>query len=391
MNISDIKVNPSNPRFIKDDRFKKLVQSIKEFPKMMELRPIVVDSDNMILGGNMRFRALKELKYKEITDKWVKRAEDLTEEEKRRFIIEDNIPFGEWDYEALANEWEEASLTNWGLELPQGFGNDKDIVEDEYEIPDKIVTDIKSGDLFQIGEHRLLCGSAVDANDYKRLFDKSKADLILTDPPYNVDYVGKNIRALKMENDKMSDDDFYRFLSEFYILQAGYSKKGAPWYVWHAETESLNFRLAMMRAGIKIRQCLIWKKHTMVMGRQDYHWKHEPCLYGWTDGARHPWYADRKQTTILEFDKPSSNKDHPTMKPVSLIGYQMKNSSKEGDIISDPFIGSGTAMIAAHQAGRICYGMEIDPKYCQVVINRMKSYDPNIKIKRNGKDWEAEC
>ena len=188
----------------------------------------------------------------------------------------------------------------------------------------------------------------------------------------------------------MSGDTFYQFLLDFYSHQASFTKKGAPWYVWHADSEGANFRLAMTNAGIQVKQCLIWMKNVMVMGRQDYHWQHQPCLYGWMAGATHSWYSDRKQTTVLSFDRPTRNKEHPTMKPIPLIAYQMGNSSKQGDMIADVFIGSGTTMVTADMLDRICYGMEIDPKYCQVTIDRMKNHHPDLKIKRNGKDWSSK-
>ena len=188
MKLSEIHTNPSNPRLIKDDRFKKLVKSISEFPKMMELRPIVIDSNMQILGGNMRFKALKELKYKDVPELWIKRADSLTDEEKQRFIIEDNVPFGEWDFDILANEWDKEKLIEWGLELPTDFGVKLDAVEDDYEIPDEIETDIVLGDLFEIGQHRLLCGSSTEADAVAKLLDGAKPNLMVTDPPYGVNY-----------------------------------------------------------------------------------------------------------------------------------------------------------------------------------------------------------
>ena len=384
MKLSDIYVNKSNPRFIKDDRFKKLVQSIREFPKMMALRPIVIDAEGMILGGNMRFKALQGLKYKDIPDEWVKRADSLTDEEKRRFIIEDNVPFGEWDWDTLANEWDIEELAAWGLEIPD-FALNKEMIEDDYDIPDEIKTDIVLGDLFEVGPHRLLCGDSTDSDQVAKLMNGSSADLVLIDPPYNVDYTGKTKDALKIKNDKKDDEAFYQFLYDSFIALVLITKAGGAWYIWHADSEGYNFRKAMKDAGIMMKQCLVWVKNSMVMGRQDYQWRHEPCLYGWKEGAAHGWYGDRKQTTILNFDRPNRNAEHPTMKPVALIGSQISNSSKQGDLVVDTFLGSGTTMVAAHQLERKCYGMELDPKYCQVIVDRMRKLDPAIKIKRNGK------
>ncbi len=199
-------------------------------------------------------------------------------------------------------------------------------------------------------------------------------DMWLTDPPYNVAYEGKTKDALTIKNDSMADDQFRQFLRDCYVAADAVMKSGAVFYIWHADSEGYNFRGAAQDAGWKVRQCLIWKKSTLVMGRQDYHWKHEPCLYGWKEGAGHLWAADRKQTTILEFDKPSRNGEHPTMKPVELFEYQMLNNTKGGDIVLDSFGGSGTTIIAAEKNGRVGYLMELDPKYCDVIIKRWQDY-----------------
>jgi site-specific DNA-methyltransferase (adenine-specific) len=390
MKASAIHTNPGNPRIIKDERFKKLVKSISEFPKMMELRPIVIDSEDMILGGNMRFKALQELKYKDIPDQWIKRADELTEAEKRRFIIEDNIPFGEWDWDTLANEWDQAELLEWGLEIPDFVGQKLEAQEDDYEIPDEIKTDIVLGDLFEIGQHRLLCGDTTISDDIEKLMGNQKADLVLTDPPYNVDYTGKTKDAMKIKNDKKDDNTFFLFLYNSFISMMLNTKRGGVFYVWHADSEGFNFRRAMKEAGITVKQCLIWVKNSMVMGRQDYQWKHEPCLYGWIEGASHHWFGDRKQTTILNFDRPQRNAEHPTMKPVALFAYQILNNTKEGDLVLDGFGGSGTTMVACHQLKRISYLNEFDPKYCQVILDRMRKLDPNIEIRKNGVIWQDQ-
>jgi site-specific DNA-methyltransferase (adenine-specific) len=259
--------------------------------------------------------------------------------------------------------------------------------EDDYDIPDEIHTDIVLGDLFEIGAHRLICGDSTQTDTFSRLLGQQMADMVLTDPPYNVDYTGKTKKALKIENDNKEDGDFYQFLYDFYTALGAYTKAGGAWYVWHADSEGANFRSAMANSGIMVKQCLIWVKSSMVMGRQDYQWKHEPCLYGWKEGAAHGWYSDRKQTTILEFDRPNRNAEHPTMKPIPLFAYQIGNSSKQGDIVADAFGGSGTTMVACHQMGRRAYLVEFDPKYCQVIIDRMLKLDPSLEIKRNGQKW----
>jgi DNA modification methylase len=380
--LSEIKNNPNNPRILKDDKFAKLVKSIKEFPKMLEIRPIVVNSDMIVLGGNMRLKACKEAGLKEVP---IVLADDLTEDEQKQFIIKDNVGFGEWDWEMLANEWEADLLEEWGLDVPDfSITEEPTAEEDDYEMPDEVQTDIVLGDLFEIGEHRLLCGSSTQTDNWSKIFESQLADLVVTDPPYNVAYTGKTKDALTIQNDSMNDGDFYQFLYDFYTALGAYTKAGGSWYVWHADSEGANFRKAMADAGIMVKQCLIWVKQSMVMGRQDYQWKHEPCLYGWKEGAAHNWYSDRKQTTVLEFNRPSRNAEHPTMKPVELISYQIQNSSKIGDLVSDGFLGSGTTMVAAHQIKRKCYGMELDPKYCQVIVDRMRKLDASLVIKKNG-------
>lgn len=379
----DIKFNPNNPRVIKDEKFNKLVRSIAEFPQMLEIRPIVIDENNIVLGGNMRLKACQELKLKEIP---IMYAKELTEEQKKEFIIKDNVGFGEWDWSVLANEWDTEQLEAWGLDLPVDFNTEVlEAEEDDFDVPEGgIETDIVLGDLFEIGEHRLLCGDSTQTDTFEKLTEGVLADMVITDPPYNVDYEGKTKDKLKIDNDNMGDKQFYQFLYDFYTACAAYSKPGGAWYIWHADSEGANFRQAMTDAGIMVKQCLIWVKSSMVMGRQDYQWKHEPCLYGWKEGAAHDWYSDRKQTTILNFDRPNRNAEHPTMKPIELFSYQITNSSKQGDIVMDAFAGSGTTMVACEQLNRKAYVVEFDPRYCQVIIDRMIKLDPTLVIKKNG-------
>ena len=392
MKLSQIKSNPNNPRVIKDDKFQKLVKSIQEFPKMMELRPMVINSDNIVLGGNMRLKALKELGYKDIPDSWVKRAEDLTDDEQRRFIIADNVGFGEHDWEMLANEWDMDELSDWGLDIPDfAIPEVLEAQEDDFDVPEGgIETDIVLGDLFEIGEHRLLCGDSTKTDSFEKLMQGEFADMVVTDPPYNVAYEGKTKDALTIENDSMSNNDFYQFLYDFYSALTTAVKKGGVIYVWHASSEVINFGKAMVDAGWLLKQQLIWVKNTMVMGRQDYQWKHEPCLYGWLAGGSHNWYSDRKQTTVINWDKPQRNGEHPTMKPIGLFAYQIENSSKLGDIVIDAFGGSGTTMVACEQLKRKARVIEYDPKYCQVIVDRMRKLDPTIEIKKNGQKYNPQ-
>ena len=432
MRLKDIKPNPNNPRVLRDDKFQKLKQSITEFPKMLSLRPMVIDENNVVLGGNMRLRALQELGFTDVEESWVKRSSDLTEEEKKRFIIADNVAFGEWDWDTLANDWEVAELEAWGLEIPQ-FDNEAEELEaseDDYDVPEGgIETDIVIGDLFEIGEHRLLCGDSTDASDVAFLFDGKLADMVMTDPPYNVDYSSKN-KMLNysdkgnkiqddIENDKMDDNLFDNFIFEFYKNFKDITKEGGSWYVWSppGNTET-KFRNQWNESGLLLKQCLVWVKNNFVLGRQDYQWKHESCLYGWKEGAAHYFVDDRTKKTVIEdeldykklsksellnilkemlsdkiktsvlkIDKPMRNDLHPTMKPILLLAPLIENSSRVGEIVADGFLGSGSTMVAAHQLKRRCFGMELEPKYCQVIIDRMAKLDPSLKITRNGKEY----
>jgi site-specific DNA-methyltransferase (adenine-specific) len=410
--ISQLKANPNNPRIIKDDKFEKLVRSIKDFPKMLEIRPIVVNDDMIVLGGNMRLKACKEAGLKEVP---VIKASDLTEDEQRQFIIKDNVSGGEWEWEMLANDWDIEQLEEWGLDMPDDWVQDEvlEAEEDDFDAtpPEEPITVL--GDLYEIGEHRLLCGDSTDSDQVAKLMNGEKADMVMTDPPYNVAYEGGT--GLTIMNDEMDNDSFYTFLFLFYKAFSEVTKQGGAWYVWHADSEGVNFRKAFTESGLLLKQCLIWVKNALVMGRQDYHWKHEPCLYGWKEGAGHYFTDDRTKTTVIEdkldikklkkdelvkllsevmsdktkstiihHDKPLKNTEHPTMKPILLLAPLIENSSKTGWLVADPFLGSGSTMVASHQLKRKCYGMELDPKYCDVIIKRMINLDPSIEIKRNG-------
>lgn len=370
---------------IKDEKYRQLMHSLATFPEMLDKRPLVcftdIDGKLVVLGGNMRLKAATELGMKELP---VTMADDWTEEQRAEFLIKDNVGFGEWNWEELQADWDVEKLGEWGLDIPQQFMVEPEATEDDYEIPDVIETDIVLGDLFEIGEHRLLCGDSTQTDTFEKLFAGQLADLVVTDPPYNVSYEGGTKEKLTIKNDSMGNDDFYKFLYDFYTALTTVVKKGGGIYVWHASSEVVNFAKAMIDAGWLLKQQLIWVKNTMVMGRQDYQWKHEPCLYGWLPGDSHNWYSDRKQTTVIEFDRPSRNAEHPTMKPIPLFAYQIGNSSKQGDIVADGFGGSGTTMVACHQMQRKAYLVEFDPKYCQVIIDRMRKLDPSIKILKNG-------
>lgn len=383
--ISEVKLNPNNPRLIKDDKFAKLVQSIKDLPQMLSIRPIVVNTDMIVLGGNMRLKACKEAGLKEVP---IIIADDLNEDQQREFLIKDNVSGGEWDWSMIANDWDSEQLEQWGLDVPVEFQTELEAEEDDFEVPvGGIETDIVLGDLFEIGEHRLLCGDSTQTDTFSKLMDGELADMVITDPPYNVAYEGCTKEKLTIANDSMGNDEFYKFLYDFYSALTTAVKKGGAIYVWHASSEIVNFAKALVDAGWLLKQQLIWVKNTMVMSRKDYQWKHEPCLYGWLDGASHNWYSDRKQTTVIEWDKPQRNGEHPTMKPIGLFAYQIENSSKIGDIVIDAFGGSGTTMVACEQLKRKARLIEFDPKYCQVIVDRMLKLDPTLTVKRNGQHY----
>jgi len=387
--LSEIKSNPNNPRIIKDDKFHKLVKSIKEFPKMLEIRPIVVNQDMIVLGGNMRLKASKEAGLKEV---FIVKADDLTEYEQKQFIIKDNVGFGEWDWEMLANEWESDLLEEWGLDVPElTITEEPAAEEDDYEMPDEIQTDIVLGDLFEIGEHRLLCGDSTDSDSVAKLMNGEKADMVFTDPPWNVNYgavkagnpMGYKPRTIM--NDSMSTSDFKDFMGSSFAMMAMHSKKGCPTYVVMSAQEWGNLMLALHDNNYHWSSTIIWNKSHLVMSRKDYHTKYEPIWYGWLDGApRLCPVEDRKQSDVWDVDRPTKSELHPTTKPIALIDIALKNSSKIGNLIFELFTGSGSTMVASHQLKRKCYGMELDPKYCQVIIDRMRKLDFSLVIKKNG-------
>jgi len=382
--IQSIKLNPDNPRVIKDVKFKQLVKSIQDFPEMLQIRPIVVNADMIVLGGNQRLKACIEAGLKEVP---VIDASQLTEEQQKEFIVKDNIPYGEWDWAVLQMEYDVADLEDWGLDVPLFEDDEPEVLEaqeDDFDTTPPAIPITVLGDLYEIGEHRLLCGDSTQTDTFERLMQGELADMVVTDPPYNVAYEGKTKDALTIENDSMSDSDFYKFLYDFYSALTTAVKKGGAIYVWHASWEVINFAKALVDTGWLLKQQLIWVKNAMVMGRQDYQWKHEPCLYGWLAGDSHKWYSDRSQTSVIEWDKPTRNGEHPTMKPIGLFAYQIQNSSKVGDLVIDAFGGSGTTMVACEQLKRRARLVEYDPKYCDVIVRRMIKLDPTLVIKRNG-------
>lgn len=371
----------NNSRKHSDEQVAQIAASIKEFGWT---NPILVDGDNGLIAGHGRLLAARKLGMDKVP---VIELAHLSEIQKKALIIADNklALNSDWDSELLTLELQDLLGEEYDLDL-LGFDKDEldallNVVEgtegltDEDEVPEvPKEPKTKPGDVYILGNHRLMCGDSCSITDMEKLVNGRLVDMWLTDPPYNVAYEGKTKDALTIKNDSMDNDGFRQFLRDAYVTADTVMKPGAVFYIWHADSEGYNFRGAAFDAGWKVRQCLIWKKSTMVMGRQDYHWKHEPCLYGWKEGASHLWATDRKQTTILEFDKPSRNGEHPTMKPVALFEYQMLNNTKGGDIVLDSFGGSGTTLLAAEKHGRYAYLMELDPKYCDVIVKRWEDF-----------------
>ncbi|MBX9678682.1 MAG: DNA modification methylase, partial [Gemmataceae bacterium] len=308
-----------------------------------------------------------------------------TEAQVRAYRIADNqtATLSSWDDDKLTAELMELAKQDYDLDLT-GFSADEiagyiegppaEGLTDPDEVPETAPAITQPGDLWLLGDHRLLCGDSTKAEDVARLMAGQEADLFLSDPPYNVAYVGKTKDALTIENDSMEAAEFRAFLVAAFAQAFSVMKPGAAFYIWHADSEGYNFRGAVHDCGQSVRQCLIWKKQALVLGRQDYHWIHEPCLYGWKEGAAHSWYADRKQTTVLEFDRPNANDVHPTMKPVAMFAYQIGNSTASQALVFDPFLGSGTTLIACEQLGRRCFGMELSPQYCDVIVKRWEQF-----------------
>ena len=380
LNINEVIPYSNNPRK-NDNAVDAVAESIKQCGYCS---PIVIDEDNVILAGHTRLKALKKLKWKEVE---CVRKTGLTEEQKKKYRILDNKTneLAEWDFDLLEQEIDGLDFDgfDFGFDFNSGE-DDAEIIEDEVpEVNEEIEPTVKLGDIWQLGRHRLMCGDSTDAGTVALLMDGKRADLFLTDPPYNVAYEGKTKDALTIENDKMESDKFREFLTSAFTAAVSVLKEGGGFYIWFASREHCNFETALNDSGLEVRQELIWKKNSMVLGRQDYQWKHEPCLYGWKDGASHNWYSDRCQTTILEFDKPTRSADHPTMKPVELFAYQIKNSTKKGETVLDLFGGSGTTIIACEQTGRTAYCMELDERYCDVIIKRYENLtgDTAVKIK----------
>lgn len=391
MNIIEKPINEvipyeKNPR-INDNAVPAVMKSIEEFGFKV---PIVIDKNGTIVTGHTRLKAAKKLGMKTVP---CIVADDLTPEQIKAFRLADNkvAEAAEWDMELLNEELDgiiDIDMSDFNFGDITDSPSSEDVVEDDgenIELPSEPKT--RLGDIWMIGRHKLMCGDATSEDVLKRLMGGDKVDMYLTDPPYNVAYEGKTEDKLTIQNDSMEDSVFYQFLVDSFVAADSVMNEGAAFYVWHADSEGYNFRGACRAVEWELRECLIWNKNTMVLGRQDYQWKHEPCLYGWKGGAAHNWYSDRKQTTVIDMNKPNRNAEHPTMKPVQLFAYLMENSSKPGDIILDSFCGSGTTLIACEQMGRVARVLELDPKYCDVIIKRyinLVGSSDGVAVERNG-------
>ena len=382
--IGKIKNNPNNPRLIKDDKFKKLVKSVKEFPEMLEIRPIVVDKDNIVLGGNMRLRACQEAGLKEVH---IIQADQLTEKQQREFIIKDNVGFGEWDWDDLANEWDTEELEDWGLDLPLDLAVEElEAEEDDYEMPNEIKTDIVLGDLIEIGEHRLLCGDSTDSDQVAKLMNGEKADMVFTDPPYGVSYVGGVIHGNQINKNhkrEMLKNDEVDVYSDFISLLPLVIDNGAI-YIFYATRNTYKVVKPLKENGVDIMAVIAWIKINTGYADMNSHYKnrYEPCIYAKV-GASANWTGATNENTTWEIEKDRDNKLHPTQKPISVPSRAISNHNAK--TVADLFLGSGSTMVAAHQLKRKCYGMELDAKYCQVIVDRMLKLDSALEVKINGK------
>nr|DAK41076.1 MAG TPA: adenine specific DNA methyltransferase [Caudoviricetes sp.] len=391
--INDIITYIRNARTHSESQIAQIAASIKEFGF---LSPILIAEDNTILAGHGRLAAARKLGLKQVP--CVKESH-LTETQRRAYIIADNklsLNAG-WDEDILAIELSELQGADFDLdllgfdesELASIFEDDKEVEDDDFDVEEELNKPCfsKAGDIWTLGRHRLICGDSTKEETYRILMEGKKANLVVTDPPYNVNYEGS---AGKIKNDNMNTDKFYNFLLDAFSNMEKVMADDASIYVFHADTEGLNFRKAFNDAGFYLSGCCIWKKPSLVLGRSPYQWQHEPCLYGWKKKGKHQWYSGRRETTIWEFEKPKKNAEHPTMKPIALLAYPITNSSMSNTIILDPFGGSGSTLIACEQTDRSCYTIELDEKFCDVIVKRyieQVGTDKDVSVLRDGKEY----
>lgn len=379
--IGSLKPYPKNAKQHDAKQIANVANSIKRFGWQ---QPLVIDDAGVVVIGHCRLLAAKKLGLKTVP---VTVASGLTEEEIRELRIADNkTNESPWDFELLQDDLEglEFEGFDFDFEIPGEEEEPVEVTEDNWDKPLPEDPRSKRGDIWQLGRHRLMCGDSTSAENVEKLMDGEKADLLVTDPPYNVDYQGGTVDKLKIQNDKQEDGAFLAFLQDAFRCADSAMKPGAAFYIWHADSEGYNFRTACKEAGLTVRQCLIWNKDSLVMGRQDYQWKHDPCLYGWKDGAAHTWNSDRKQTTVIDFERPKRNDIHPTMKPIGLFDYLIRNSSRKDELVLDTFAGSGTCIMACEQDGRKCCSMELDPRYVDAIIDRWETFTGGKAVLLNG-------
>ena len=398
--LADIVPYAKNAKKHDNRQINNVAESIKQYGFV---QPIVIDRDGVIVIGHCRALAAKQLGMKEVPCVCV---DDLTPEQVNALRIVDNKSNeSDWDYDLLADELAELDLSDFDFDFGIEDEEEDEAEEDNFDVDSAPPAEpnAKLGEVYQLGRHRLMCGDSTSITDVEKLCGGAMVDMLLTDPPYNVNYEGS---AGKIKNDNMEDSAFREFLRSAFFCAKSVLKQGGAFHIWHADSEGYNFRGACIDVGLKIRQCLIWVKNSLVLGRQDFQWKHEPCLYGenpleypmteeyededcqpclygWKDGT-HYWFKNRKQTTILEFDKPKRSKEHPTMKPVKLFDYEMKCNTKKGENVLDLFGGSGTTIIAAEQNGRNAFVMEFDPKFVDVIIARWEALTGEKAVLING-------
>ena len=382
----------NNARTHSAEQILKLRSSLREFGFV---NPIIIDREFNVIAGHGRLMAAKEEGIEEVPCVFV---DYLTDAQKKAYILADNrmaMDAG-WDDELLKIEMEELQNLGYDLEftgfdekeLADLFGvDDKEVKEDEFDLTAALekASFVERGDVWFVGKHKLMCGDATSSEDVAKLMEDKKANLILTDPPYNVAF--KSSDGLTIQNDSMKNNDFYEFLFSSFKNMAEHLENGGAAYIFHADTEGLNFRKAFIDAGFHLAGCCIWVKDSLVLGRSDYQWQHEPVLYGFMQNGKHPWYSDRKQTTIWNFDKPKKNSNHPTSKPLDLLAYPINNSTQANAIVIDTFGGSGSTLMACEQMNRICYTMELDEKYASVILRRYvedTNDSENVYVIRDG-------
>lgn len=391
---------PKNPRYLKGEEHDKLKKSLKDSPELLQYKPLMVYAAEggkfVVICGNMRLRICQELHNEGVEGfdalPCFVLNKDVSIAKIKEYAIKDNVQAGNWDYDELANgDWEVDDLQDWGVDCSfltdtepvKEMSERKETEDDEYDEDEhEIEAKCKLGDIWQLGRHRLMCGDSTDASQVAKLLGGTNIQLYLTDPPYNVAYgydgaatEGHRKDGLVVLNDKMDNDKFEEFLTKAFNAANANMEKGASFYIFHSDGYSYWFRKALINTvDLELRENLIWVKNSMVLGRQDYQWRHEPCLYGWKKGASHNWFSDRKQTTVMEFDRPTKSVEHPTMKPIPLFAYLIQNSSQEGWNVYDSFGGSGTTIMACEQLDRNGFSMELDPHYCDVIINRWETY-----------------